>query len=70
MNWLRRLRHRAAHYFGLNKGQVQTWWKGDDLMAGFYCYGCGKTLHSGRTGITANGDLRELHALRERADRS
>jgi len=32
--------HRIEHWFGCNKGIVETWWQGNKLMIGFRCLEC------------------------------
>lgn len=39
---IERLIHWLAHKLGSNTGEVTTWWRGDVLMIGFKCHGCGK----------------------------
>ena len=36
-----KLAHWIAHLFGLNGGEVTTYWEGNRLMVGFRCDGCG-----------------------------
>lgn len=67
MNWLRGIRHRVAHYFGLNHGRVHTWWKGKELWAAFWCDGCGKMQNEGPTGITADSSIQDLAKFKNSA---
>ena len=38
------MRHRIAHWFGWNHGEVHTQWVNDRLYVSFYCVGCGRFL--------------------------
>jgi len=39
---MKKIWHGIMHIFGMNTGQVYTWWDSDtgDLMVGFRCNGC------------------------------
>jgi len=51
---MRRFLHRIAHCFGWYYGTVETWWQGNQLMAGFRCSTCGKISGVHPTGTTRN----------------
>lgn len=36
------MKHRVAHLFKWNKGNIITWWFGDALIVGFKCSTCGQ----------------------------
>jgi len=38
---MKTIRHKIAHWLGLNLGRVVTWFDGDSLMVGFQCSTCG-----------------------------
>lgn len=37
---MKKLIHRLAHLFGLNKGRVASFWLDDELWIGHRCDGC------------------------------
>jgi hypothetical protein len=39
---MEKLLHFFTHWFGWNKGHVETWYEGDRLLVGFQCESCGK----------------------------
>jgi len=49
VNWFRRMRHRLAHFLGLNGGHVETYWDENGVLwVGFRCDGCGELSHEQR----------------------
>jgi len=47
--------HRISHCFGLNTGQIETWWEGNRRMIGFRC-SCGQLSGAHESITTANKD--------------
>ena len=63
---MKKAAHWLAHKFGMNLGQVETWWQDQRLMVGFRCDGCGLLEHVHESYVT----LRRLRCPVMRAGES
>lgn len=45
------MKHWLAHLFGLDEGEVVTWWDIDVLMCGFQCDECGEISGAHMIGV-------------------
>ncbi len=49
--------HWLQHKLGWNTGSVEVFWRGDRLMVGFRCHGCGK-LMGVHESVTERGEMK------------
>lgn len=42
MSYIKKLLHKGAHLFGLNKGNPESHYEGNVLIMCFRCYGCSR----------------------------